>query len=206
MLVSVDMGALPRLLSPSKAKLRAKGVESVAARVVNLRDLRPEIDTDKWDAALTQAFLREHRGGAAATQSDAPVPVEHVDGIEALLAADPALARSYAQLSSWDWVHGHSPSFSHEHSRRFERWGSVDLCFTVARGGRIEHAVAYSDALVPAMIDLCNARLAALAGSPYAPETVATALSLAEQDCRSSIGEEAAENVKELREWIVTQL
>lgn len=204
MLVSVDMGALPRLLSPSKAKLRAKGVESVAARVANLRDLRPEIDTEKWDAALTQAFLREHRGTTA--ESEAPVPVEHVNGIETLLAADPALSRSYSQLSSWDWVHGHSPSFSHEHSRRFEGWGSVDLCFTVGRGGRIEHAVAYSDALVPAMVDRCNERLSALPGRPYSPDEVAQTLLLAEQDCRTSIGEEAAGNVRELREWIVTQL
>ena len=43
LLVDVDMAAMSRYLSPSHAKLEAKGVASVRSRVVNLRELRPEL-------------------------------------------------------------------------------------------------------------------------------------------------------------------
>ena len=200
MLVDVDMAALPKLLSPSKAKLRAKGVESVAARVINLRQINPAIDTATWDQALLQAFVEAHGSSLAST------PVEHIRGMEQCLAADPLLSRSYSKLRSWEWVHGHSPEFSHEMSRRFEKWGSVDLCFRVAKGGRIEEAVAYSDALVPAMIDRCNERLAQAKGKQYSREQLDDTFRLAEQDCRESIGQEAANNVSEIRQWLLTQL
>lgn len=40
-LVAADMGALSQYLAPSKAKLAAKGVDSVRSRVCNLNTLRP---------------------------------------------------------------------------------------------------------------------------------------------------------------------
>jgi len=43
LLVDVDMAAMSRYLSPSHAKLEAKGVASVRSREVNLRQLKPEL-------------------------------------------------------------------------------------------------------------------------------------------------------------------
>ena len=43
LLVDVDMDKLGRYLNPSKAKLQAKGVDSVRSRVVNLKELNSQI-------------------------------------------------------------------------------------------------------------------------------------------------------------------
>ena len=45
-----------RYLSPSPAKLQAKGVTSVRSRVVNLKELRPDLDVAKMAAAMELAF------------------------------------------------------------------------------------------------------------------------------------------------------
>ena len=50
LLIDVDADAMGRYLSPSKAKLEAKGVESVRSRVVNLRELNPALTVDMLKA------------------------------------------------------------------------------------------------------------------------------------------------------------
>ncbi|MCD7749357.1 MAG: lipoate--protein ligase, partial [Oscillospiraceae bacterium] len=56
LLVQVDMEKLGRYLNPSSAKLEAKGVDSVRARVVNLADIQPDITIPALKEALTLAF------------------------------------------------------------------------------------------------------------------------------------------------------
>ena len=56
LLVDVDMEAMGRYLSPSTAKLQAKGVSSVRSRVVNLRELRRDLTIPMLREALTGAF------------------------------------------------------------------------------------------------------------------------------------------------------
>jgi len=232
MLVHVDLAALPKLLTPSKAKLEAKGVASVAARVRNLDQMVPGLKSEQWDRALLEAFLKEHGADAsvpsttAAIAAAAPVVpvIEHVhpSDIPALYAADPLLEAGVSALRSFDWVLGANPSFSHEHSARLGAWGSVTLGFRVGKGGRIEEARAYSDALVAPMVDEINAALAtlvapatasdavaAMAGGSYprySRESIDAALVRAEESCRAKLGEEAAKHVRELRDWMDTQL
>ncbi|MBR4882870.1 MAG: lipoate--protein ligase family protein, partial [Bacteroidales bacterium] len=47
LMVDVDKERLGRYLSPPKAKLEAKGVTSVRSRVVNLKELAPDLTIDK---------------------------------------------------------------------------------------------------------------------------------------------------------------
>ncbi|OEH75846.1 lipoyltransferase and lipoate-protein ligase subfamily protein [Cyclospora cayetanensis] len=56
----VDMEALGRLLTPNKAKLRSKGIESVTSRVVNLRELNPSITHE--NVCPTTPFQEGQRG------------------------------------------------------------------------------------------------------------------------------------------------
>ena len=62
MLLDVELGALSNYLNPSKAKLESKGVESVVARVQNLKELAPEITHESFCAALREEFLKKHQG------------------------------------------------------------------------------------------------------------------------------------------------
>ena len=56
LLVDVDMDKLGRYLNPSKAKLPAKGVDSVRSRVVNLKELNSQITI----ASLKNAMANRH--------------------------------------------------------------------------------------------------------------------------------------------------
>ena len=52
MLLDLELGALGKYLNPSKAKLQSKGVESVISRVINLKELAPEINHDNFCDSL----------------------------------------------------------------------------------------------------------------------------------------------------------
>ena len=56
LLVDVDMARMSRYLNPSKAKLEAKGVDSVRSRVVNLKELASEMTTDRLKEEMANAF------------------------------------------------------------------------------------------------------------------------------------------------------
>merc|ERR1719407_385027 len=56
MLLDVDLGALGRYLSPNKLKMESKGIASVTARVLNLRDVAPAIDHASFCDAAASAF------------------------------------------------------------------------------------------------------------------------------------------------------
>ncbi len=72
----------------------------------------------------------------------------------------------------------------------------------------MEEAIAYSDALVPQMVEEINTALAEMvkAGARYGREEIDAALAKAKEHCKEKISEEAAKNVQELREWMSTQL
>ena len=55
-MVDVDRAALARYLTVPEKKLASKGVTSVQARVVDLRELRPDVTVEKVKAALLAAF------------------------------------------------------------------------------------------------------------------------------------------------------
>ena len=56
MLIDLELTALQKYLSPNKEKLQSKGVESVVSRVVNLRELLPDISHEMWCQSLAGAF------------------------------------------------------------------------------------------------------------------------------------------------------
>ena len=56
MLLNLDLTALERYLSPNKAKLLSKGVDSVVSRVMNLRERLPHISHEMYSQSLAGAF------------------------------------------------------------------------------------------------------------------------------------------------------
>jgi lipoate-protein ligase A len=59
LLIDVDMNKLGRYLNPSKAKLQAKGVDSVRSRVVNLKELSPAVTIESMKDAMSVCAINE---------------------------------------------------------------------------------------------------------------------------------------------------
>lgn len=131
LLVSANMEMLSRYLTPPKAKLEAKGVQSVRSRVTNLRDLCP---------GLTCQSLKTHLADAFGTvYGCTPENLTLDENAAEQIAADAA------QLASWDWLYGPRLPFSFSCEGRFD-WGHILLQLQV-ESGIITHADIYSDSM-----------------------------------------------------------
>lgn len=131
LLVNADMEKLSRYLSPSKAKLAAKGVASVRARVTNLASLSPGLTCDHMREAMKTAFAEVCRL--------TPEPVL-LDG-----SAQAAIGEDTRKNGSWQWLYGKQLPFSFQCENRFP-WGSIQLQLDI-RSGIIQAAKVYSDAM-----------------------------------------------------------
>jgi len=144
MLLNLDLTALERYLSPNKAKLQSKGVESVTARVLNLKERIPDISHEMFSQTLAAAF-RQKWGAAKANERMLKVSdLEKID----------KLVEIYEGYKRWDWRFGETPHFTNQIEKKFD-WALMDIQFTVEKGV-IKHGVCYSDCLVPAFIDELN--------------------------------------------------
>ena len=129
LLVDVDGAKLQRYLTPSKAKLEAKGVPSVRSRVVNLKELCPSITVNGLKQAMAAAF-------------------ESVYGLKSaprvLTDADERrIAKLRETYSSWAWRFGQKLPFTCRVEGRFP-WGGVEIQLQVNEGV-IRRAAVYSD-------------------------------------------------------------
>lgn len=137
LLINVEMDKLARYLAPSPEKLRAKGVESVRARVKNLSEYGAHITVDSMREAVSAAFLREY--GPYET-----LAVKDLD--------EAKIQRLSERNASWEWRLGATPQFDISLETRFP-WGSLELFFDV-EAGRIRRSAVYSDAMDEAFIAL----------------------------------------------------
>lgn len=131
LMVDVDKDKLQRYLSPSKAKLEAKGVASVRSRVVNLKELSPGLTCDKLRDLMVQAF--ESVYGLPSS----PVVLSDEDIMQ--------IEQNAKINASWDFLYGARLPFTFQCEGRFP-WGGVQLQLQ-AKGGVITAAKVYSDAM-----------------------------------------------------------
>lgn len=152
LLVHVDMALLGRYLNVDPLKMRAKGVQSVPARVVNLSDL-VDVSVEAMRSAMIDAFVREY--GPA--------------GVERAEQADlPMLRELLPRYRSWDWNYGASPAGEINLSERFD-WGALELSLTV-KAGRLDQVQAFTDA----MDETLHLKIqSALAGTPFRADELA---------------------------------
>lgn len=137
LLLNSDLGRLQNYLHPDPKKLKAKGVESVRARVDNLG-----IERHAMLAAIRTAF--EESYGALTDLTMTPEQVAKI-------------VPYYEKQSSWDWRLGKTPGFDLELSERFP-WGGVQLLLTL-QNGAVAQAQVYSDAMDAELPDRIAARL-----------------------------------------------
>ena len=131
LMVDVDKEKLGKYLNVSTAKLQSKGVKSVKARVVNLKELREDITIEMLCEELYKAFGRIYGCD--------PIEIgpEEIDWAE--------VENLQERYSSWEWTKGRKIPFTVQIEKRFA-WGNIDLQMNVD-GGIIKDAICYSDAM-----------------------------------------------------------
>lgn len=131
LMVDVDKEKLGRYLSPPKAKLEAKGVASVRSRVVNLKELAPQLTIDLMKQYMAKAFAEVYGSEATA------LSLKDED-----LAEIAALKEKY---SSWEYLFGTPLPFSFECESHFG-WGHIHLQLD-AKNGIVTGVKVYSDSM-----------------------------------------------------------
>ena len=131
LLVDVDPDALAAYLSPSAAKLEAKGVDSVRSRVRCLRDAAPAVTVGALSQALVSAFEEEFGLSTAVVTPE--------------VTCGPKVDELAEHFSSPAWVLGKHRPFTWAFEHRFD-WGELRLELLVVEGV-IACATAYSDAM-----------------------------------------------------------
>jgi lipoate-protein ligase A len=145
-LIDLKMGELSKYLNPSKPKLKSKGIDSVISRVINLKEINPEITKDAIQQALRKEFLSEYLW-CSSTDETVHDPLSYHDNVKTI----------YQQWTAKEWVLGQTPEFTNNFETRFD-WGIVDVYLEV-KGSEILSAKVFSDCLIPDLIDTLNDEL-----------------------------------------------
>lgn len=155
LLVDTDAEAMGRYLSPSRAKLEAKGVESVRSRIVNLKELNPALTVDMLKTAMKQAFSEVYG-----------LPISAPPAVD-----EARIKELTAHYTSDAWLYGQKLPFTFRCEQRFS-WGGVELQLSVDRGV-ITGAKLYTDAMDDG---LAARQEAVLIGCPLRKDAIEQAL------------------------------
>ena len=130
-LMNADKELVGRYLNPPTAKLKAKGVDSVRSRVINLCEIAPEISRDGLCRELINA-AREVYG----------LPAKELRFSQKMEEKTKLLTERYA---SKEWRFGSDTQATFNCEQTF-LWGTVTLELTVDKGV-IVHAAVFTDAM-----------------------------------------------------------
>ena len=131
LLVDTDLDRMTRYLRPSEAKLAARGVPSVRARVLNLKQLVPDLTVEDLSAALIESL-----GEVCGTQPEPLVlPPEAVEEI----------AAGAERFVSDQWTDGKEVLSNYRKTNRFS-WGEAEIHIDTD-GEDVLDCVIYSDAM-----------------------------------------------------------
>ncbi len=157
LLISSNYDKLSRYLSPSKAKLEGKGVDSVRSRVSNLQSFCPDLTVEKMKDLLLTAFHKVYG------RSPAPITLSQ-DSIA-------QIEKTAAFLRNPDWIYGKHAPASCSLENRYQ-WGGICVELNV-EGGIIENCRVYTDSLDWRLAQVIED---ALAGCPFSKGAIVSAL------------------------------
>lgn len=156
-MLNVNIEQVARYLQVSATKLAAKGVDSVPARVINLREVLPQITADHLKLALAQA-LEKQFGLQSQWYNTARLSRPRIDALEKM-------------YSESGWVHGKNFAAMFEFQKRFE-WGEIIVCLN-SDHGIITSSQIFSDSLHPQIIEKVEN---ILSGLPFSKIQISDAL------------------------------
>ena len=149
LLVDVDMSKLESYLKPSPLKLRAKGIESVKARVINLKELNKDITT----AGIIKGF--EDTLGMKAIELDS----NYIRNGE--------IQKRIATYRSFSWVYGEAMDYDIKLTNKFS-WGLIDIDLKIS-DATIKEARIYTDSII---IDVFKELEEALMGTSFKKSSI----------------------------------
>ncbi|MDR0375743.1 MAG: lipoate--protein ligase [Treponema sp.] len=161
LLVNADIDAASTYLSVSQDKIKAKSVESVKRRVINLTECVPNLTIPALKTALVEAFDAVYGGRSerltldsaaddffgASNDPNAPHSPNRAVFLECMERRLSCLEKQFADPA---WKYGKNPPFTCASSGRFP-WGGVEVALNVERNVITEAAV-FSDAMDEAFI------------------------------------------------------
>ncbi len=134
LLVDVDMDRLSSYLTASKLKLESKGIDSVKSRVINLKDIRPDITIK----GIEESFIKAYRELYNIRQ----IEYYNLERMKKDKKID-ELARNYR---SWDWTYGESPKANLSFERKY-KWGIIQVDLNI-QDGKIKNARINTDSII----------------------------------------------------------
>lgn len=140
LLIDSDYGKIARYLNVTADKFKGKGVTSVRSRVINLREIKPEITVDQACQAMENTFIEYYALNCN---------IKQISDIAALDQSK--LKRLEQKYASWEWRYGQTMKFDVSVSERFA-WGKVTLGFNIEKG-LVSQLTIYSDALDSDFLD-----------------------------------------------------
>ena len=145
LLLDTDSEKMARYLQVSPAKMKAKGVNSVRSRVINLKELNKDITPDSVKTALKDAFRAEY--------GTLTIEIEYSEE-----TAPYEVAELYQKYASWQWRMGETPEFDMSYETKFP-WGCFELAFS-AEKGFIRSLEIFTDSMDPDLADKIKNSLA----------------------------------------------
>lgn len=131
LLVDVDLDKLSRYLTVSPLKLESKGIDSVVSRVMNLKEISPEITIEGLKDALIISFNELYK-----TKSQIITLNEKAIDLTTYLE----------KYHSWEWNYSESPDFSIAIEEKFS-WGIFEIHLELS-GGKIKKCKIFTDAII----------------------------------------------------------
>lgn len=144
-LINSDMNKLTKYLQVSKEKIASKGIDSVRARVVNLCEIKENINLDEMIKALQKSFCEVYDG-------ELEVLNVSLDNVK--------FSKLIEKYSSWKWKFGESPEFDVCFEKRFS-FGEIQIGLTL-KNGKIDEVTIYSDFMNTNLIDKIKGSLKGL--------------------------------------------
>lgn len=179
-MVDVNFEDMMQYLQVSQEKMRSKAIESVKARVVNLKALNPDITIEGIADSVAAAFVEVYGGEK---------------NIEVITPEKLELEELYKRYSSWDWRYGETPKFDVEFSTRFD-WGEIQVGLSLKKA-HITQAKIFSDAMNPQLI---QEMAEVLTNTPLQPEGIAARLNTLDAQ-----GPDLAV-LEQFRDWLVEKI
>ncbi|MCL2463363.1 MAG: lipoate--protein ligase [Defluviitaleaceae bacterium] len=118
-LFDVDFDKMSQALRPPKDKYASKGIQSVRARVGNLREYLPDLTTVEFLEFLRGYVVQNRR------LTSYELTGKDLAAVETLRAA---------RYSTWEWNWGKSPEYNVEKRRRIDGFGAITLKLKIAGG------------------------------------------------------------------------